>query len=173
MAVYKPSEARQQKGQTAPQEPNLVPIMNLFLTIIPFMLMMVVVSQVSLIALNFSQGEGGGGGPGAGGSGAEVLEKVEIHTMGKVFQQNNQFLGMEIREKGLDIKRIPAVNDNYDYQAMDLAIKDLRSRKPNLTEVTVVMYPDVLFQDLMRTIDICKSNGLTSVNYKAAAVQYY
>jgi hypothetical protein len=57
MAQYKPSEVRQAKGQTAPQEPNLVPIMNLFLTIIPFMLMFVVISQVSLVALNFSQGK--------------------------------------------------------------------------------------------------------------------
>lgn len=62
---YRPSEARQQKGQTAPQEPNLVPIMNLFITIIPFLMLMITI-QVSLLALNFasdSTGSGGGDGP--------------------------------------------------------------------------------------------------------------
>lgn len=173
MSVVKPSDRRQQKGQTAPQEPNLVPIMNLFLTIIPFVLMLVVVSQVALVALNFSQGEGGGGGPGAGGGGEDKVEKIEVHVMGQEFAKNNQFLGMEIREPGLGTKRIPAINGNYDYQAFDKSAKDIRTRKPNQTEITVVMYPDVLFADLMHTIDICKSNGLTQVNYKAAAVQYY
>ena len=68
MAVYRPSEGRQQKSQTAPQEPNLVPIMNLFVTIIPFLLLLIVVSQVALVALNFSQAAGGGGQGGGGRS---------------------------------------------------------------------------------------------------------
>jgi hypothetical protein len=37
MERYRPSAMRQQKSQTIPQEPNLVPIMNLYLTIIPML----------------------------------------------------------------------------------------------------------------------------------------
>lgn len=72
MRQYRPSAMRQQKSQTVPQEPNLVPIMNLFLTIIPMLLMMVVISQIALLALNFSQGESGVSyGQGGGGGGAK------------------------------------------------------------------------------------------------------
>ena len=46
MERYRPSAMRQQKSQTIPQEPNLVPIMNLFLTIIPMLMMMVVILRL-------------------------------------------------------------------------------------------------------------------------------
>jgi hypothetical protein len=173
MERYKPSSARQQKSQTAPQEPNLVPIMNLFLTIIPFMLMLVVVSQVALVALNFSQGEGGGGGSGDGGGGKTDMEKVEIHIMGPEYSKTNQFLGMEIREGSLEKVRIPAVNENYDFVALDNAIKDIRARKADLVDITVLVHPDVLYRDLIRTIDVCKINGFSQVHYTAPKVQYY
>ena len=73
MGHYRPSAMRQQKAQTVPQEPNLIPIMNLFLTIIPMLMMMVVISQIALLALNFSQGEGGVS-YGQGGGVVEVLK---------------------------------------------------------------------------------------------------
>ncbi len=56
MERYRPSAMRQQKSQTIPQEPNLVPIMNLFLTIIPILLMMVVISQIALGAKFLTRG---------------------------------------------------------------------------------------------------------------------
>lgn len=173
MAGYKPSSTRQQKAQTAPQEPNLVPIMNLFLTIIPFMLMMVVVSQVALVALNFSQGEGGGSGSGAGGGGKTETDKVEIHIMGMEYSKNNQFLGMEIREGSVTTSRITAVNENYDYVSLDKTIKEIRARKADLVDITVLVHPDVLYRDLIRTIDLCKINGFSQVHYTAPKVQYY
>ena len=52
--AYRPSEGRNQKKQTPPEMPNLVPLMNLFITIVPFLLTIVVISQVALDVLNFS-----------------------------------------------------------------------------------------------------------------------
>lgn len=172
MAVYKPSDVRQQKGQTIPQEPNLVPIMNLFLAIIPFMMMLVVVSAVALVELNFSQG-GGGDGAGGGGGGANVTEKVEIQIWGKQMQAKEGMLGFQIREPGLDNQNIPAVRDLYDFVGLDSAIKQIRSRKTDLKDITVLVYPDVLYGDLMRTIDLCKTNGFTLVHYTRPTVGYY
>ncbi|GAB1366966.1 hypothetical protein MASR1M36_18370 [Candidatus Cloacimonadaceae bacterium] len=172
MAQYKPSEVRQAKGQTAPQEPNLVPIMNLFLTIIPFMLMFVVISQVSLVALNFSQGEGGGG-SGGGGGGKADQQKVEIHILGKAYKAANGFMGMEIREPGIDTKQMAAISDAYDFVALDRVLKDVRSRKTSLTDITVLVHPDVLYGDMIKTIDLCKDNGFTQVHYTRPKVSYY
>ena len=172
MPQYKPSNLRQTHGQTAPQEPNLVPIMNLFLTIIPFMLMFVVIGQLALVALNFSQGEGGGG-SGGGGGGKANTDKVEIHILGKGFAKESGFLGFEIREPGIDTQKIPAINENYDFVALEKTIKEIRNRKANLIDITVLVHPDVLYGDLIRTIDLCKANGFTQVHYTAPKVSYY
>jgi len=171
MAIYKPSEMRQQKGQTTPREPSLVPIMNLFLGIIPFMMMMVVVSATALVELNFTQG-GGGDGPGGGGGGAKV-EKVEVQIWGKAMSAKEGMLGFQIREPGVENKSIPAINQIYDFISLENALKDIRSRKTDLKEITVLVYPDVLYGDLMRTIDLCKTNGFTMVHYTRPTVGYY
>ena len=174
MRQYRPSAMRQQKSQTVPQEPNLVPIMNLFLTIIPMLLMMVVISQIALLALNFSQGESGVSyGQGGGGGGAKT-EKVEIHILGEQYaQENNTTLGMEIREPGFKPMTISAINGYYDYVTLNKTLQEIRSRKGTLSDITVLVHPDVLYGDLMKTIDLCKVNGFTQVHYTAAKVEYY
>jgi len=165
---------RQQKAQTVPQEPNLIPIMNLFLTIIPILLMMVVISQIALLALNFSQGEGGVSYSQGGGGGGAQTDKVEIHILGNQYaQENNATIGMEIREPGFKPITIPAINEYYDYVTLNKTLQDIRNRKETLSDITVLVHPDVLYGDLMKTIDICKVNGFTQVHYTAAKVEYF
>ena len=174
MRQYRPSAMRQQKSQTVPQEPNLVPIMNLFLSTIPMLLMMVVISQIALLALNFSQGESGVSyGQGGGGGGAKT-EKVEIHILGEQYaQENNTTLGIEIREPGFKPLTISAINGYYDYVTLNKTLQEIRSRKGTLSDITVLVHPDVLYGDLMKTIDICKVNGFTQVHYTATKVEYH
>ena len=152
----------------------ILPIMNLFLTIIPMLLMMVVISQIALLALNFSQGESGVSyGQGGGGGGAKT-EKVEIHILGEQYaQENNTTLGMEIREPGFKPMTISAINGYYDYVTLNKTLQEIRSRKGTLSDITVLVHPDVLYGDLMKTIDICKVNGFTQVHYTATKVEYY
>ena len=138
------------------------------------LMMMVVISQIALLALNFSQGESGVSyGQGGGGGGAKT-EKVEIHILGEQYaQENNTTIGMEIREAGFKPMIIPALNGYYDYVTLNKTLQEIRSRKGTLSDITVLVHPDVLYGDLMKTIDICKVNGFTQVHYTATKVEYY
>lgn len=168
MAVYRPSQARQQKGQTVPQEPNLVPIMNLFLAIIPFLMMMLAISQVALIALNFSS-EGSGGGAGGGGGGSAAKEQqIEIHLMLTQSEARATFPGMEIREPNKQITKLPWVRENvYDFEGLNSLLKTLKARYEDTEEISVIVHPDVIYDTLIRTIDLCKTNGFSTVHYKS------
>lgn len=172
MAVvrYRPSASRQQKGQTAPQEPNLVPIMNLFLTIIPFLMLMIVISQVSLIAMNFSSG--GGGGAGAGGGGGDEKKQIEIHLMAKE-HSSGLFPGMEIREPDNPIRKLPVINGIYDYPNLNRLLAEMKARHTDTSEIAIIVHPEVLYDALIRTIDLCKTNGFVSVHYKNPRNKYF
>jgi biopolymer transport protein ExbD len=165
--AYRPSEGRNQKKQTPPEQTNLVPIMNLFITIIPFLLTIVVISQVALVALNFSAtGSTGAGGSGGRGGGKEV--KVIIMAS----EGNQLYPGFEIRGWGntLAIKN----TDNrgaYNFLALNNTLADIQNSLHN-KEITVVVYPDVLYGTLIKTIDLCKQNGFPNVIYKPASVSY-
>ncbi|HPF08658.1 MAG: biopolymer transporter ExbD [Candidatus Cloacimonetes bacterium] len=170
MGVYRPSQARQQQGQTAPQEPNLVPIMNLFITIIPFLMLMIVISQVAMIALNFeSSGVSGGSGEGAGG-GSEALVEIRIYA---TEHETGLFPGFEIRDLDKSVIKLPKAGDAFDFASLQNNLVRLKEKYPDKSEIGVVVYPDVMYDILIRTIDICKQTGFVTVKYMNPKQMYY
>jgi len=173
MAVYRPSEGRNQKKAAPPAQPNLVPIMNLFLSIIPFLLMMVVITQVAMVALNFSASAGGGDqGGGGGGAGGGAEKEVKIVLMAS--EGLDMFAGFDIREKGADNVALKNADNNgkYNYVALNSRLAELHTKYQDLKDIIIVVYPDVKYGTLIQTIDLCKQNGFPNVKYKPAVVSY-
>ncbi|MBN2828914.1 MAG: biopolymer transporter ExbD [Candidatus Cloacimonetes bacterium] len=154
--AYKPSQSRSTKASHSSDPPNLVPIMNLFLTIIPMLLFMVVSVQVTLLALNFS-GADSTGGPGEGGGGDEekvyavdlVIYNDEVD--GK-FQR-----GIEIIEEK-DKKR--KYIDDFNYIELDSYLSEVKKRNPKQATIKITPYDNVKYEHLIRVIDICKMPDL-------------
>lgn len=165
--AYRPSEGRNQKKQTPPEQPNLVPLMNLFITIVPFLLTIVVISQVAMVALNFTSPGGGGPGGGSGGIGGSG-EDIKVIIMAS--EGNQLYPGFEIR--GWAGKSIAIRNKNsYDFITLNQTLAAIR-KNVTTDRITVVVYPDVLYGSLIQTIDLCKANGFPNVIYKPATVSY-
>lgn len=169
MAVYRPSEARQQRSQTAPQEPSLVPIMNLFVTIIPFLMLMIVLSQVALVALNF-ESSGTTGGAGAGGGGSEQLIEIRLYAS---MHETGLFPGFEIRDLDNSTAKFPNYGETYDFASLQAKLIQLKDKYPEKSEIAVIVYPDVIYDTLIRTIDLCKQNGFVTVKYMNPKSSYY
>ncbi len=168
--VYRPSEGRNQKKQTPPIQPDLVPLMNLFITIVPFLLTIVVISQVAMVALNFSTPGGGGPGGSSGGIGGSGPE-IKVIIMASA--GNQLYPGFEIR--GWEGKTVSIRNQGggtkFDFVTLNSSLAAIR-KSVSGDQITVVVYPDVLYGDLIQTIDLCKLNGFPNVIYKPASVSY-
>lgn len=161
---YRPSAGRNQKSG-APNEPDLTPIMNLFLTIIPMLLFMLVMSQVALVALNFTQGAGGGGGGQGGGGDDKDTKKLEVFMVNINAPERNLTPGFEIREAGMDKTIIPYNNGSFDFVQLDAKLKEIRARNPEQKEINVGPYPTVPYGLLIKAIDLCKANEFFDVRY--------
>lgn len=171
--AYRPSAGRNQRGSGGPKEPDLIPIMNLFMTLIPFMLLMMVITQVALVALNFSGSSGGGGGGGTGPGGDAVKEKkIEVIIMSpNTPERSGMFPGFEIREPGQEAVKIPIAQGYYDFRTLNSVLKEIHTRNPEQTEINVSPYPDVLYGPLIQTIDLCKENEFINVMYRPTDVR--
>lgn len=169
--AYRPSEGRNQKKQGPPVQPNLVPIMNLFMTIIPFLLSMIVISQVAMVALNFSAA-GGGGSEGGSGGGGGATQEVKIIVMAS--EGNLMFPGFEIRDPSGENQTFRNSDNRGDFNfvALNTALGNIKNRNKDMGDITIVVYPDVLYGTLIQTIDLCKQNGFPNVIYKPAGVVY-
>jgi hypothetical protein len=142
--------------------------MNLFLTIIPFLLLFVVLSNVALVSLNLSSDGGGGGGEGEGG-GSEI-PKIQVIIYHGSISDPSQVNSFEIREPKLPAQKIPAINGRHDYVTLDAALKEIKARRPDLWDINVVPNDDVLFETLLQTIDLCKKNQFPFVHYEVIDV---
>jgi hypothetical protein len=164
--AFSPSKGRNTK--MSGMEPlDMTPIMNLFITIIPMLLTMLVTLQLSYIALNLAATSQGNGGSGTGPGG----EKIKIV---KVVLYDNR---IEIQEEGVSSTNIPTYFANgqvkYDYVALDAAIISVKERNPNLYNIKVVPYPTVAYDTLIRSIDICKLDGFPNVTYSIPETRFY
>ncbi len=171
--AYKPSAGRNQRAASAPREPDLVPIMNLFITIIPLLMLMLVISQVALVALNFTQGTGGGGEEGPGGGGTEEPAKVDVIIMATENPARKVFPGFEVRKEDQVVEFIPIKNNQFDYFQLNKTLQAIRDDNPELYDISVAPYPDVRYEALIKTIDICKSLNFVYVRYEPPQVIYY
>jgi hypothetical protein len=164
--AFSPSKGRNTK-MTGMEALDMTPIMNLFIVLIPMLLTMLVTVQLSYIALNLAATSQGSGGSGSGPGG----EKIKIV---KVVLYNNR---IEIQEEGASSTTIPAYftggKPKYDFVALDAAITGVKQRNPYLNNIKVVPYPDVAYEILVRSIDICKLDGFPNVTYSIPETRYY
>jgi|WetSurMetagenome_2_1015567.scaffolds.fasta_scaffold241508_1 hypothetical protein len=164
--AFSPSKGRNTK-MTGMDPLDMTPIMNLFITIIPMLLTMLVTLQLSYISLNLAATSQGGGGNGAGAGG----EKIKVV---RVVLYNNR---IEVQEEGAKSVTIPTYMadgiQKYDFISLDATISGIKQRNPNLYNIKVVPYPDVDYDTLVRSIDVCKLDGFPNVTYSIPETRYY
>jgi biopolymer transport protein ExbD len=170
-----PSERRRLRGRKKegdPKEPNLLPIMNLFLTIIPFLLMFIATVQMALIGLNFGGG-GGGDGRGGGGGGDGANQELTIIIYASTSADGKTFPGFEIRDpSGTNLVIKNDVVTTYKFNELNDRLKEIKGRYKDRADITIKVYPDVLYGNVIKLIDLCKNNGFPNVIYKPVTKYY-
>jgi biopolymer transport protein ExbD len=164
--AYGPSKNRK-LSKREPKEPNLIPIMNLFIVIIP-MLMTIMVS-VHLAMLEITLPTAGGGGA---AQEAETTPPVRI-----VLALYADRFEVKVGEQE-DVTVIPQKGQaegagEYDFVKLDEMLASLGEKHQNQDTVELLPAPDVTYDILLRAIDLCKNNGFPSVKYLTTSTKLY
>ncbi len=164
--AYGPSKNRTE-SQHESREPNLIPIMNLFIVIIPMLMTIMVSVHLAMIEITLpTQSSGGGGGDDAG----EQIEEVpKVLTLALLIDR------FEVMVEGNeDIIKIPQLTSGkYDFMTLDQTISRLKRLHENQQTIDLLPDPNVKFDTLLRSIDICKSNDFPNIKYLTTATKYY
>jgi biopolymer transport protein ExbD len=123
------------------------------------MLMTMMVSiHLAMIGINYSAGSAAS--EGENGESGES-ETISLKIMMKGFD-------IVIGEK--DPISIPVLDNanervQYDFSQLDEKLIELKENDPEQNTIVVMTDPDVIFDTLLRTIDLCKFNGFPNVKY--------
>jgi len=162
--AYGPSKNRS-RSQSEPREPNLIPIMNLFIVIIPLLMTIMVTVHLAMIEITLPTDSAGGG-----DEDTEQLEDLpKVITLALLPDR------FEILVEGVeDIITIPQTSaGKYDYFMLDSNMALLKDSNENQGTIDLLPDPTVKFDTLLRSIDICKSNNFPNIKYLTSSTKYY
>ena len=172
--IYRPSEGRNAKQNAGHKEVDLVPIMNLFVTIIPMLLSMVVLVSIAYISLDLTN-------PNASGSGASTAKKVEkkpprINKLELIINKDDTgetFVFNKNGEIDPEQPKILVANFHELYKALDRYKTIMLEDKMNNAEspenadksLSIIILPKeyVRFGVFVKTMDLCKKMNFSDI----------
>jgi len=163
--AYGPTKSRS-RSQNELREPNLIPIMNLFIVIIPMLMTIMVTVHLAMIEITLPT-------EGAGNGGDDSQEQVEdISRVITLALLPDRF---EIMVEGIeDIISIPQLSaGTYDYFTLDRNMAHLKNANEKQGTIDILPDPAVKFDTLLRSIDICKSNNFPNIKYLTSSTKFY
>lgn len=164
--AYGPSKNRTE-SQHEQRQPNLIPIMNLFIVIIPMLMTIMVSVHLAMIEITLPSQPTGSGGNGE--EAEQVEDPPKIITLA-LFPDR-----FEIKVEGdKGVTEIPQLRPGrHDYVTLDKIIAKLKITHRKQSTIEVLPDPTVRFDTLLRSIDICKSNDFPNIKYLTALTKYY
>lgn len=135
-------------------EMNVTAFMNLMVALVPFLLIMAVFSRITILELNLPSGDAGAGDD----QPALRLEVVVRHG------------GIDVagRRIGL-IEHVDGNEQGYDLKALSTVLKRIKGRYPDKTDATILLEPDIPYQDVVAVMDAVRVARVTQAGSLVSA----
>jgi biopolymer transport protein ExbD len=127
---------------------NLVPFIDLLSCCISFLLITAVWTQLAALRVAPGGADGDGGRP-------DSAPRLVVSVDGD---------GYLVALAGAEARRIPRRADGYDYPALSAALTEARARRPELDRISLRAADGVLYQDLVRAMDVAIAAGLPGID---------
>ncbi|MEJ2133124.1 MAG: biopolymer transporter ExbD [Gammaproteobacteria bacterium] len=127
-------------------ELDVTTFLNLMVVLVPFLLITVVFSRLTIVELNVPSSAGGE-------STGEENFRVEVIV---------RETGVEITNGSATIATIPKKEDEYDLETLSAFIIELKREHPDQDAASVLMEPNIPYDYLIQVMDIVRSVQLPS-----------
>ena len=167
--MYKGPSGSRKVVQATSKDLNLIPIMNLFITIIPMLLVITVTVKMAMVEIQMSANS-----PAQGNEEQkEENEEDKLKTVKlAIFEDRFEIIFDDDNTK---VEKIPVIDPSavlaeqrYDLYALDKLLKKFKKENQDQNEITILAAGNVDFDALMRSVDVCKVNEFPSINYESA-----
>lgn len=171
--AFKPSErlSRTSDGQSL----NLIPMLNLFLVLIPMLITMVVTVKLTIMQLNLPSPDKTSS---AQKQKKSMKEREKRDDLIVVLTNEKNILVLGYPEdissnniirlgKGKNAQsaiRIPRTNKKFSFDMLNRYIVRIRENYPDWTKVRFGSDDDVQYGDIISAMDLCRRNGLSDIN---------
>ncbi len=132
---------------------NIIPVMNIFLLLVPFLLLTAAFVKISVIDLSL---------PSLGGAAGQNLQDEQKPLV---------LVILAIRETGFQLKSpdfkfdpLAKNNENFDYRGLSAQLKDIKSRHGYAEEIIVSPEAKIKYDVIIKVMDVCRESGFPNVS---------
>lgn len=127
---------------------DVTPIMNLFMVLIPFLVSMAVFTHIVVIDFSLPPAQ----------SGSDNTESKELDISIVVTSKGFRIIGTG---KKLDL--VPKKQGQYHFDQLRVLLKAIKFQYPSQKSVVLVMESDVLYDDIIKFMDICRESQFPDI----------
>lgn len=143
------------KEREEPEEVNMTAVMNIFLILIPFLLLTAVFAKIAVLEVSMPTGSGGSG------SGAppekSVLVVIKVGNAGSLHIQTSS--------KDVLFEQLYATSDGkHDLEQLVIQLKELKEKIPWLDVIVLQPEDNVVYDIIVKIMDKCRENGFENVS---------
>ena len=134
------------------EEVNIIPVMNIFLILIPFLLLTAAFIKLAVLEISLPQ------------IGKEAKSQQE--------QPKNLILvilaikenGFQLKSPGFKFDPINKYSENYNYQLLAKQLKEIKDKHNNAEDIIISPEPKVKYDIIIKTMDQCREIGFPNVS---------
>lgn len=163
--AYAPSKSRRLSKKES-KDLNLIPIMNLFIVIIPMLMTIMVSVHLAMIEITLPKA-----------SSQQVNQELEVEPPPRIilaiFEDRFELTVGEEDALIIEASVTSESGITFNYMKLDSEISKLKLKHETQSTVDIFPDPNVRFDTLLRSIDICKDNSFPNIKYLTSSKKYY
>jgi biopolymer transport protein ExbD len=144
---------RSRDKRSVDTEINLTGVMNVFLIMIPFLLLTAVFMRISVLELSL---------PSLDKKSAEVKEqKPKSVVLNFLAVREN---GFELRVPDLKLPDIPKKNNIYDWETLVSQLKQAKEKYPDSEDIIISPENAIIYDTIVTIMDRCREVGFPNIS---------
>jgi biopolymer transport protein ExbD len=131
---------------------NITPVMNIFLILVPFLLLTAVFVKIAVIEFSLPTENKKSGG-------SETHQGRAIVTILAINEK-----GFEIKTPGAKFPIILKKQDNFDFQTLVEKLKEVKQLHKDSEDVIIVPQASIKYKTIIKVMDRCRENGFPNIS---------
>lgn len=132
-------------------ELNITPVMNIFLILIPFLMLTAVFVRIAVLEFSLPSSQSAASG-----------EASNENTVVTVIAINEN--GFDLKTQGMKFSFINKNNDDFDFQTLVNNLQKVKTRHQQSEDVIIAPHASVKYDTIIKVMDRCRESGFPNIS---------
>ncbi|MFQ5707082.1 MAG: ExbD/TolR family protein [bacterium] len=145
-------KALKRHGRHAEDDVNITPVMNIFLILVPFMLLTAVFVKIAVLEFSLPSTE-------QQSRPMPADPKKVVVTFIGITEK-----GFELKTQGMKIPIIRKNKDNFDFRTLVAKLKEVKTLHKDSEDIIIAPQASIKYDVIIKVMDRCRENGFPNIS---------